>query len=77
MSRKTTPLHVPVTQGLKDVYAMDMHLPYESACAGNFSVVAFSRLAAAIAVVRTALAQKNTQISSTRCNSPTRIWKWN
>lgn len=34
---------------------MDMHLPYQSACAGKFTVVAFSRLAAAISVVRYAL----------------------
>jgi len=62
MTKKTTPLRVPVTQGLKDIYAMDMHLPYQAACEGRFSVVAFSRLATAISVVRTALAQKNTQI---------------
>ncbi|MHB1117170.1 hypothetical protein [Sideroxydans sp.] len=62
MSKKQTPLRVPVTQGLKDLYAMDMHLPYQAACEGRFSVTAFGRLAAAISVVRTALAQKNTQI---------------
>ncbi|HLP99156.1 MAG TPA: hypothetical protein VK149_11995 [Sideroxyarcus sp.] len=62
MSKKNTPLRVPVTQGLKDLYAMDMHLPYQAACEGRFSVVAFGRLAAAIAVVRTALVSKNTQI---------------
>jgi hypothetical protein len=62
MARKNTPLRVPVTQGLKDIYAMDMHLPYQAACEGRFSVVAFSRLATAISVVRTALVQKNTQI---------------
>ncbi|MBU3904496.1 MAG: hypothetical protein KKB48_09595 [Gammaproteobacteria bacterium] len=62
MSKKQTPLRVPVTQGLKDLYAMDMHLPYQAACEGRFSVTAFGRLAAAISVVRTALVQKNTQI---------------
>jgi len=62
MSKKHTNLRVPVTQGLKDLYAMDMHLPYQAACEGRFSVTAFGRLAAAISVVRTALVQKNTQI---------------
>jgi hypothetical protein len=62
MAKKNTPLRVPVTQGLKDIYAMDMHLPYQAACAGSFSLTAFSRLAAAISVVRYALAQKSTQI---------------
>jgi len=62
MTKKQTPLRVPVTQGLKDIYAMDMHLPYHAACEGRFSVTAFSRLAAAISVVRCALVQKNTQI---------------
>lgn len=62
MTRKNTPLRVPVTQGLKDIYAMDMHLPYQAACNGSFSVTAFGRLAAAISVVRTALVMKNTQI---------------
>ncbi len=62
MSKKHTPLRVPVTRGLKDIYAMDMHLPYQAACTGHFSVTAFGRLAAALSVVRTALVQKNTQI---------------
>jgi len=62
MSKKHTNLRVPVTKGLKDLYAMDMHLPYQAACEGRFSVTAFGRLAAAISVVRTALVQKNTQI---------------
>jgi hypothetical protein len=62
MAKKPTTLRVPVTQGLKDIYAMDMHLPYQAACEGRFSLVAFSRLAAAISVVRSALAQKNSQI---------------
>lgn len=62
MTRKNTPLRVPVTQGMKDIYAMDMHLPYQAACNGSFSVTAFGRLAAAISVVRTALVTKNTRI---------------
>lgn len=62
MAKKHPPLRVPVTQGLKDIYAMDMHLPYQAACEGCFSVTAFARLATAISVVRTALVQKNTQI---------------
>jgi len=62
MSKKPTNLRVPVTKGLKDFYAMDMRLPYQAACEGRFSVIAFGRLAAAIAVVRTALVQKNTQM---------------
>lgn len=62
MTKKTPPLRVPVTQGLKDIYAMDMHLPYQAACEGRFTVTAFGRLAAAISVVRTALVTKNTQI---------------
>ncbi len=62
MTRKRPPLHIPVTQGLKDIYAMDMYLPYQAACEGRFSVTAFARLAAAISVVRTALVQKNTNI---------------
>ena len=64
MTKKSTPLRVPVTQGLKDIYAMDMHLPYQAACNGQFSVTAFARLASAISVVRTALGQKNTQIAN-------------
>jgi hypothetical protein len=62
MSKKRTPMRVPVTKGLKDIYAMDMYLPYQAACDGRFSVTAFGRLAVAICVVRSALAQKNTQI---------------
>jgi hypothetical protein len=62
MTKKRPPLRVPVTQGLKDIYAMDMHLPYQAACEGRFTVTAFGRLAAAISVVRTALVAKNTQI---------------
>ena len=62
MSKKIKPLRVPVTQGLKDIYAMDMLLPYQAACNGRFSVTAFGRLAAAISVVRTALVKKDTHI---------------
>lgn len=62
MSKKIKPLRVPVTQGLKDIYAMDMLLPYRAACEGRFSVTAFGRLAAAISVVRTALVRKDTHI---------------
>ena len=62
MAKKNTPLRVPVTQGLKDIYAMDMHLPYQAACEDRFSVIAFGRLAVALCVVRSALAKKNTQI---------------
>lgn len=62
MTKKRPPLRIPVTRGLKDQYAMDMHLPYQAACEGRFSVTAFGRLAAAISVVRTALVAKNTQI---------------
>lgn len=62
MAKKNTPLRVPVTRGLKDIYAMDMYLPYQAACEGKFSVTAFGRLAVALCVVRSALAQKNTHI---------------
>jgi hypothetical protein len=62
MTKKNISLRVPVTQGVKDIYAMDMLLPYQAACEGRFTVIAFSRLATAISVVRTALVQKNTQI---------------
>ncbi len=60
--KKKIPLRVPVTQGLKDIYAMDMHSAYQAACLGQFSVTSFGRLAAAISVVRTALEQKQTRI---------------
>lgn len=60
--KKNNPLRVPVTRGLKDIYAMDMHTAYQAACLGQFNVVAFSRLAAAISVIRTALEQKQTKI---------------
>lgn len=53
--KKRGRIRIPVTQGLKDIYAMDMHLPYQSACAGKFTVIAFARMAAAISAVRYAL----------------------
>ena len=62
MTRKNTPLRVPVTHGLKDIYAMDMHLAYHAACTGQFNVIAFSRLAAAVSVVLSALEQHETKI---------------
>jgi hypothetical protein len=60
--KKRNSLRIPVTRGLKDIYAMDMHAAYQAACAGQFNVVAFSRLAAAIAVIRSALEQHQTTI---------------
>lgn len=60
--KKKKPLRVPVTKGLKDIYAMDMHTAYQAACMGRFSVDSFSRLAAAISVVRSALEQKHTRL---------------
>lgn len=61
--KKRNSLRVPVTRGLKDIYAMDMHMAYQAACVGKFSVEAFSRLAAAISVVRSALEQHQTRIA--------------
>lgn len=61
-TRKKTPLRVPVTHGMKDVYAMDMHLAYQAALSGQFNVVAFSRLAAALSVIRSALEQHQSRI---------------
>jgi hypothetical protein len=58
--KKRNGLRIPVTHGLKDIYAMDMHLAYQAACLGQFNVMAFSRLAAAISVVRSALDQHQT-----------------
>ena len=60
--RKRNPVRVPVTRGLKDIYAMDMHAAYQAACVGQFNVVAFGRLAAAISVVRSALEERQTKI---------------
>ena len=61
MKRKH-PIRVPVTRGLKDIYAMDMHAAYQAACAGQFNVVAFGRLAAAISVIRSALEEHQTTL---------------
>jgi hypothetical protein len=55
-------LRIPVTHGLKDLYAMDMHLAYQAACAEQFNVISFSRLAAAVSVVRFALTRHKTKI---------------
>jgi len=41
---------------------MDMHAAYQAACIGKFNVVAFSRLAAALSVVLSALEQHQTTI---------------
>lgn len=60
--KKIKSLRIPVTHGLKDIYAMDMRLAYQAACGGQFTVVAFSRLAAAVSVVRSALEQKQTKL---------------
>lgn len=56
--KKNTPLRIPVTAGLKDIYSLDMHTAYQAACLGKFNVELFSRLATAIAVVLSALEQK-------------------
>lgn len=60
--KNKVPLRIPVTAGLKDVYALDMHMAYQAACLGKFNVIAFSRLATAIAVVLTALEHKHTHL---------------
>ena len=62
MKKKKSPLRVPVTRGLKDIYAMDMRLAYQAACLGKFNVTAFGRLAAAISVIRTALERHQTRL---------------
>lgn len=62
--KKRNLLRVPVTAGLKDIYAMDMHAAYQAACLGQFNVNAFGRLAAAISVVRTALVRHETKIQN-------------
>ncbi len=59
---KGAPLRIPITHGLKDMYAMDMHAAYQAACSGQFNVIAFSRLSAAISVVLSALVQHQTTI---------------
>jgi hypothetical protein len=61
-NKKETPLRVPVTHGLKNIYAMDMHLAYHAACIGKFSVIAFGRLAAPLSVILVALEQNETKI---------------
>lgn len=58
--KKGSSLHVPVTHGLKDMYAMDMHLAYKAASIGQFNVIAFSRLAAAMSVILSALTRHGT-----------------
>jgi hypothetical protein len=60
--KKRNTLRVPITKGLKDIYAMDMHAAYQAACLGRFNVTSFGRLAAAISVVRTALVRHETKI---------------
>lgn len=62
--KKRNLLRVPVTAGLKDIYAMDMHTAYQAACLGQFNVNSFGRLAAAISVVRTALVRHQTKIQN-------------
>lgn len=62
MRKKSRPLRVPVTHGLKDIYAMDMHLAYQSACQDKFNVTAFGRMAAALSVIRSALDTHQTRI---------------
>ena len=62
--KKRNLLRVPVTRGLKDIYAMDMHAAYQAACIGRFNVTSFGRLAAAISVVRTALVRHETTIQN-------------
>lgn len=62
--KKRNLLRIPVTQGLKDIYAMDMHAAYQAACLGKFNVNAFGRMAAAISVVRTALVRHDTKIQN-------------
>jgi hypothetical protein len=59
---KVGSVRIPVTHGLKDLYAMDMHSAYQAASMGKFNVTAFSRLASALSVVLAALTQHNTQI---------------
>ena len=41
---------------------MDMHAAYQAACLGQFNVLAFGRLAAAISVVRSALEEHQTKL---------------
>ncbi|MEI7841537.1 MAG: hypothetical protein WCI39_00775 [Gallionellaceae bacterium] len=62
--KKKNLLRVPVTAGLKNIYAMDMHAAYQAACINRFTVTSFGRLAAAISVVRTALVTHDTKIEN-------------
>ena len=41
---------------------MDMHAAYQAACSGQFTVVSFGRLAAAISVVRSSLEEHQTKL---------------
>jgi len=59
---KGNSVRVPVTHGLKDLYAMDMLSAYQAASMGKFNITAFSRLAAALSVVLAALSHHNTKI---------------
>lgn len=61
-TKKSKALRIPVTHGLKDMYAMDMHAAYQAACSGQFTVTSFSRLAAAVSVVLAALEQNETKM---------------
>jgi hypothetical protein len=62
--KKKNLLRVPVTEGLKNIYSMDMHAAYQAACLNRFNVNSFGRLAAAISVVRTALVAHETKIEN-------------
>lgn len=62
--KKRNMLRVPVTAGLKNIYAMDMHAAYQAACLNQFNVTSFGRLAAAVSVVRTALVSHQTKIEN-------------
>lgn len=62
--KKRDSLRVPVTAGLKDIYSMDMRLAYQAATLGQFNVLAFGRMAAALSVVRTALELHKTPIEN-------------
>jgi hypothetical protein len=53
--KKLSTHRLPVSQSLNDLYELNMHLPYQAACSGKFTVVAFGHLAAALSVVRYAL----------------------
>jgi len=61
-AKRRNTLRVPVTKGLKDLYAMDMHAAYQAACLGQFDVTLFGRLAAVLMVVRSALEEHQTTL---------------